>query len=78
MIVLSEIGMLVHVIALVLAAGAATIKLLLLFKCKADYRFYPVYFQVAGLLTKLIITGMILLTLSGISWILMGYALEPC
>lgn len=77
MIILSEIIMLVHVFALVLAAGAATIKLLLLFKCKTDYKFFPVYFQVSGMLTKLIITGMIFLTLSGITWIIMGYSLEP-
>lgn len=77
MIILSEIAMIVHVIGLVLAAGSATIKLLLLLKCNADYKFFPVYFQVAGLITKLIIMGMILLTVSGIAWIMMGYYLEP-
>lgn len=77
MLILSEILYIVHVIALVLAAGSATIKLLLLFKCKADYRFFNVYFQVAPLITRLIIMGMIFLTLSGIAWIIIGYSLEP-
>ena len=77
MIILSEILMIVHVIGLVLAAGSATIKLLLLFKCNANYKFFLVYFRVAPLITRMIITGMILLTLSGIAWIIIGYSLEP-
>ncbi|HET6765876.1 MAG TPA: hypothetical protein VFH08_00710 [Chitinophagaceae bacterium] len=77
MILLSEILMIVHVIGLVLAAGSTTVKLVLLFKCNADYKFFPVYFRVAPLITRLIITGMILLTLSGIAWIIIGYSLEP-
>lgn len=77
MLVLSEILYVVHVIALTLAAGAALVKLLLVFRCKKDYTFYTDYFKVAPLLSKLIITGMILLTLSGITWIITGYALEP-
>ena len=77
MIILSKLLMIVHVIGLVLAAGSATIKLLLLFKCNADYRFFPVYFKVAPMITRLIISGMILLTLSGIAWIIIGYSLEP-
>lgn len=77
MLILSKILMIVHVIGLVLAAGSAIIKLILLFKCKADYKFFPAYFQVAPLITRLIISGMILLTLSGIAWIIIGYSLEP-
>ena len=38
--------------------------------------FYTDYFKLAPLLSKLIITGMILLTLSGIAWIIIGYSLE--
>ena len=76
MLILSEILYIVHIIALALAAGSATIRLLLLFKCKADYKFFNVYFQVAPLITRLIITGMIFLTLSGIAWIIIGYSLE--
>lgn len=76
MIILSKLLMIVHVIGLVLAAGSATIKLLLLLQCNADYKFFPVYFRVTPLITRLIITGMILLTLSGIAWIVMGYSFE--
>jgi Na+-transporting methylmalonyl-CoA/oxaloacetate decarboxylase gamma subunit len=64
----------VHVIALSLAAGTAFVKLLLVFRCKKDYTFYIVYFKLAPLLSKLIITGMILLTLSGIAFIITGYS----
>jgi hypothetical protein len=77
MIILSKILMIVHVIGLVLAGGSATIKLLLLLKCNADYKFFPVYFKIAPLITRLIIAGMILLTLSGIAWIIIGYSFEP-
>ena len=77
MLIVSEIAMIVHVIGLILAAGSAIIKLLLLFKCKADYKFFTTYFQVAPLITRLIIFGMILLTISGITWIIIGYSLEP-
>ena len=72
---LSEILYVVHVIALSLAAGTAFVKLLLVFRCKKDHTFYTDYFKLAPLLSKLIITGMILLTLSGIAWILTGYSL---
>ena len=76
MLVLSEILYIVHVIALSLAAGTAFVKLLLVVRCKKDYMFYTDYFKLAPLLSKLIITGMILLTLSGIAWIIIGYSLE--
>lgn len=75
MLLLSEILYVVHVIAVSLAAGAAFVKLLLVIKCKRDHTFYTVYFRIASLLSKLIITGMILLTLSGITWIITGYPL---
>lgn len=74
MILFSTILMIIHLAGLALAAGAATVKLFLLFRCNKNYRFFPVYFQVAGLITALIIAGMILLTLSGICWIIIGYS----
>ena len=76
MLLLSEILYIVHVIALSLAAGTAVVKLLLVVKCKKDYTFYTVYFGLAPLLSKLIISGMVLLTLSGITWIIIGYSME--
>jgi hypothetical protein len=69
--------MIIHVIGLILAAGSSSIKLLLLLKCKSDRKFYSTYFQVTPPITKFIITGMILTTLSGIAWIIIGYTFEP-
>ena len=57
-----------------MGAGAATAKLLLLIKSKADHTFIPVYIKVAKPLTRQIAVGLILLTVSGIAWLLLGYA----
>lgn len=64
---------LVHLLGLALAVGCATVKVVLLFKCKSDPRFLPVYLGVARPITRLIILGLILLTLSGVGWLLLGY-----
>lgn len=64
----------VHLIGLAIGVGAATVKLVLLFKCKSDYNYVPVFVKISKLITKLIIIGLILLTLSGIGWILEGYS----
>ena len=76
MLILSEILYIVHVIALSLAAGTAFVKLLLVFRCKKSAAFYNDYFKLAPMLSKLIITGMILLTVSGITWIIIGYSVN--
>jgi hypothetical protein len=69
----SSVLLLVHLIGLVLAVGSATVKLVLLLKCNADYAFVPVYLKVARPITRLLILGLVLLTLSGIGWLLIGY-----
>jgi hypothetical protein len=74
---LSEFLMVLHIIGLTFAAGAAFIKTILLVRCKKDYRFLTTYFQTDKLLTMIIITGMIILTLTGIIWLLIGYSFEP-
>ncbi len=63
----------IHLIGLALGVGAATVKLALLLQCKADHGFVPVYIKVARPITRLIILGLALLTLSGIGWLLLGY-----
>ena len=65
-----------HLVGLSLAVGAATIKNILFLKCYSNYKFIPVYKQVVRPITKTIITGMILLTASGISWFFAGYSLD--
>lgn len=61
-----------HLLGLAVGLGAATVKLLLLFKCKSDDTFVPVYLQVMRPITRLIIIGLILLTVSGIGWLVSG------
>lgn len=73
----SALLLLTHLVGLSLAVGAATLKVLLLLKCYADHTFLPVYSRVSKTVTGQIITGMILLTLSGIGWLLTGYTFTP-
>ena len=62
-----------HVIGLSLAVGSASAKLTLLAKCRTDHAFVPVFIAIARPVTRLIILGLILVTLSGVGWLLLGY-----
>jgi hypothetical protein len=62
-----------HLVGLALGVGAATVKLFLLLKCRKDTTFLKVYIQVARTITQQIIAGMILLTLSGIGLLVVGF-----
>ena len=62
-----------HLIGLAWGLGAATVKLALLLRCNADYSFVSVYVKVAKPITRQIVLGMILLTLSGVGWLLLAY-----
>lgn len=64
----------VHVLGLALALGSATAKLALLLRCRADTGLVPAFIAVARPITRVLITGMVLVTLSGIGWLLIGYA----
>jgi hypothetical protein len=65
----------VHLVGVSLSVGAATVKLFLLLKSRYDYSFIHSYIQVAKPVTLVILTGLILLILSGIGWLLLGYPL---
>jgi hypothetical protein len=67
--------LLTHLIGLAWALGAATVKLALLFRCQRDRSLIPTYVRVVGAVTRQLVTGLILLTLSGIGWLLLGYPL---
>jgi hypothetical protein len=67
-----------HLVGLALGVGSATVKLVLLLKCSADDTFAPVYIKVARPITRQIILGLGLLTLSGIGWLLLRYPFRPC
>lgn len=62
-----------HLVGLALAVGAATAKLVLLLRCRGDAGFVPVFVAVSRPLTRLIILGLVLLTLSGVGWLLLGH-----
>jgi len=66
---------LAHVIGMALGLGCATAKLTLLARCRTDPAFVPTYIAVARPLTRLIILGLVLATLSGVGWLLVGYPL---
>jgi hypothetical protein len=58
--------LLVHLVGLAIGLGAATAKLVLLFRCRADAAFVPTYLAVVRPITRQIILGLVLLLLSGI------------
>lgn len=68
---------LVHLIGLALGVGGATAKLVLLARCRTDTGFVPTFAAVARPVTRVIITGLVLLILSGIGFLLAGYGFTP-
>jgi len=70
---LPSILTLAHLIGLALGIGCATVKLTLLLRCRGDAAQIPAYLAVARPVTRLLISGLALLTLSGIGWLLYGY-----
>jgi len=68
---------LVHLVGLGLALGAATAKISLMVAAARDRKLVPVYLQVVGRITRLIILGLALLTLSGVGWLLLGRGFTP-
>lgn len=75
MISLTSFLYLAHLIGLALGLGCATAKLALLARCRTDPAFVPTFIAVARPITRLIILGLILLTLSGAGWLFSGYSL---
>jgi hypothetical protein len=76
MISLHSFLLLVHLLGLALGIGAATLKVVLLLRCKAHIGFVPVYLVVVKPITRFIVIGLALLTLSGIGWLTLvgGYS----
>ena len=77
MILLSTFLYIAHIVGVALGVGSATVKLVLLFKTKADKDFIPVFLKVVKPITRLIISGLVILTLTGIGWLIMGYTFTP-
>lgn len=65
--------LLFHLIGLALGVGCATAKVVLLLKCYRDTAFVPFYLKVMVPLTRMLVLGLILMTVSGIIWLILGY-----
>jgi hypothetical protein len=68
---------LAHLVGLGLALGAATVKLTLLLRCRGDPGLVPAYAKVVRPITRLIVLGLALLTVSGIGWLIRGFSMTP-
>jgi hypothetical protein len=74
---LASFILLAHLLGLALGMGCATAKLTLLLRCRSDPTFVQAYISVTRPLTRWIVLGLSLLTLSGVGWLLLGYRLTP-
>lgn len=68
---------LVHLVGLALALGAAGVKVSLLLACRRDPGLAPEYVRLARPITRLIVAGMMLLTVSGVAWLVLGRPFTP-
>jgi len=77
MIPWSSLVFVTHLIGLALAVGSATVKLVLLLRCRADPAFARTFLEVSKPITRVIVAGMILLAMSGAGWLFLGYGMTP-
>lgn len=77
MISLASLLSAAHLIGLALGVGAATAKLALLLRCRRDHGLVRGYLEVVRPLTRQVVLGMVLLTLSGLGWLWLGYPFTP-
>lgn len=69
--------MVVHLVGLGLSLGAAAVKVSLLLGCRDDADRTAAYLRVAPAVTRLLVTGLVLLTASGIGWLARGRPFTP-
>ncbi len=67
----------VHLFGLALGLGSATAKMRLLLRCKTHQELLPAYIAIVKPITQLIVLGTMLLILSGVTYLLLGYPLSP-
>ena len=70
---MTELLTLIHVLGLALGLGAATTKTVLLLRCGADAELIAAYLRVRRFVTRVIITGLALLVVSGAGFFLVGF-----
>lgn len=68
---------LLHLLGMALMVGAAAVKTTLLVGTRRDAAFASIYLGVARPVTRLILLGLALATLSGIGWIALGRPFTP-
>jgi hypothetical protein len=68
---LSGVLTLVHLIGFALGLGGVTVKLYLLLQSVSDFKLISSYLRVARTITRLIVLGIILLTVSGLASVLL-------
>lgn len=73
---MTELLTAIHLLGLSLGLGAATTKTVLLLRCGADPELIAAYLRVHRPVTRVILTGLALLTLSGIGFFLIGVSLS--
>jgi len=73
----NELILLLHLAGLSLGVGGATVKTIFLFKSRTDSDFLPVYLKITKPVTRLIVMGITILTLTGIYWLITGYPFTP-
>jgi hypothetical protein len=69
--------LLVHLLGLGLALGAAAVKVSLLLACRADPGRTSAYLLLAPIITRCLVAGIGLLTVSGITWLVLGRPITP-
>ena len=74
---MENVILLVHLVGLGLSLGAAAVKVSLLLACRGDPRRTSAYLLMAPLVTRFIVLGLGLLTISGITWLVLGRPLTP-
>lgn len=77
MLSLHHLLLVLHLFGLTLGVGAASVKLFLLYRCKSNPGFIPVFLKVMKPITQLLLTGLLLLTLTGLGWLLRGFPFTP-
>src|SRR5574342_237524 len=66
-----------HLLGMALMLGAAASKIALLAASLRDPAFSPAYPRVARTLTRLLVSGLVLATLSGAAWLVLGRPVTP-
>lgn len=72
---LAILVLLVHLIGFALAVGAATVKLSLVIRLNKHPEHFDQFSKEVKVITRLIITGIVLLILSGIGWVVWDHPL---